>query len=558
MKSITSCGAAWPARRGTSLSLILFVAMVGAIGAPANAAEPAPSPASLQVSIDPRVELFAIIYRLAGYLYHGEDHAASHYETEVQEHFGRYREHPVVALATRLKEDRNVDYGVQLSLAVHVDDVANLQLRVPLDPWPETLHERWTPVLIDEFLAQARDFATQSDFARFVEKQGPFYAETVARAERALEAGVHVDWFDSFFGSQAGREFRVFISPLGGLHGWYAFWLSTEQGLEAMSVIGCRRLDDQGKPVFPQGARGLSFASGIVHELSHSYVNPTSDLYLDQLEEPVNRMKPFLVGYFARAYGQMHHSALVRESLVRAAVIRYLHERRGFLAGRRVLSKELKRGAFWMPELLETLEQYETQRDRYPGFQSYMPEVVEFFEVYSLRIRAKAAVARASLPLYVLLLVVYPIAVWLPSRRWPTPMPRTGWDRVVTFGLLYAVMGPAFEFFALGNRPRLPSLIAGAVLLLVATLIGRRARSEAGGTAPSGPPDETAGSWPARPRYVPDSLELSYLLVLVGAPVMLSARLSWVFSVIAVVAMLLQARASKAPAMASGAVVEGR
>ena len=84
MKSITCCGAAWPARRRTSLSLILFVAMVVTIGAPASAAEPALSPASVQASIDPRVELFEIIYRLAGYLYHGEDHATSHYETQVQ------------------------------------------------------------------------------------------------------------------------------------------------------------------------------------------------------------------------------------------------------------------------------------------------------------------------------------------------------------------------------------------------------------------------------------------------------------------------------------------
>ena len=549
MKSITHLGAAWPARRRTSLSLILFVAMVVAIGPPASAAEPAPSPASLQVSIDPRVELFAIIYRLAGFLYHGEGHAASHYETEVQNHFGRYREHPAVALAIRLKEDRNVDYGVQLSLAVHVDDAANLQLRVPLDPWPETLHERWIPELIDEFLAQARDFATQTDFAGFVENQGPFYAETTARAERALEAGVHVDWFDSFFGPQAGREFRVFISPLGGPH-CYAFWIPTEQGLEAMAVIGAWRLDDQGKPVFHRGARGLALVYVVVHELAHSYVNPTSDLYLDQLAEPVNRMKPFLVGHFADAYRQEHHSALVRESLVRAAVIRYLHERWGFWAGRRALRKELRNGAFWMPELVETLEQYEAQRDRYPDFQAYMPEVVKFFEDYSSRIRSKAAVARASLPLYVVLLVVYLIAVWLPSRRWPTTRPKTRWDRVVTFGLLYAVLGPVFEFVVLGNRPGIPSLVAGAVLLLAATLIGRRARSEAGGTAPSDPPDETAGRGPGAPPYVPASLQLSYLLVLIGAPVMLSAWFSWIFSAIAVLAMLLQARASGAPAMA--------
>ncbi len=269
-------------------------------------------------------------------------------------------------------------------------------------------------------------------------------------------------------------------------------------------------------------------------------------------------MKPFLVGYFAKAYGQLHHSAIVRELLVQAAVIRYLHERQGFLAGRRALAKGLKRGAFWMPELLETLEQYENQRGRYPDFQSYMPEVVEFFEVYSSRIREKAAVARASLPCYFLLLIVYSIAVWLPSRRWPTPKPGMGMDRVVTFGLLYAAIGPVFEFFLLGNRPGFSSLIAGAVLLLVAMLIGCRTKSEAGRTEPSVSRDETACSWPTWPRYVPASLELSYLLVLVGAPVMLSARFSWAFSVIAVLAMLLHARASKAPAMPSDAVVEDR
>jgi hypothetical protein len=43
---------------------------------------------------------------------------------------------------------------------------------------------------------------------------------------------------------------------------------------------------------------------------------------------------------------------------------------------------------------------------------------------------------------------------------------------------------------------------------------------------------------------------LSYLLVLIGAPLMLSAWFSWIFSAIAVVAMLLQARAGKASAMA--------
>jgi hypothetical protein len=180
-----------------------------------------------------------------------------------------------------------------------------------------------------------------------------------------------------------------------------------------------------------------------------------------------------------------------------------------------------------------------------------MPEVVEFFEAYSSRIRSKAAAARASLPLYVVLLVVCLIAVWLPSRRWATTRPQTRWDRVVTFGLLYVALGPIFEFVVLGNRPGILSLVAGAALLLAAPLIGRSTRPEAGGTAPSDAPGETASRAPGPPRPLPAALQLSYLFVLIGAPLVLSARFSWIFSTIAVVAMLLQARASRASAMAA-------
>ena len=138
------------------------------------------------------------------------------------------------------------------------------------------------------------------------------------------------------------------------------------------------------------------------------------------------------------------------------------------------------------------------------------------------------------------------MVTWLPPRRWPTTMPKTRWDRVVTFGLLYAVVGPVFEFFVLGNRPGLSSLVAGALLLLAATLIVRRFHSQPDGPTPS---DTHAAIASRRPRLLPASLQLSYLLVLIGAPLMLSARLSWIWSAIAVVGMLLQARASQAAVM---------
>jgi hypothetical protein len=240
-------------------------------------------------------------------------------------------------------------------------------------------------------------------------------------------------------------------------------------------------------------------------------------------------------------------AGFMHESLAEAATIRYLQHTKGTIAARRQLRSNLKNGVFWMPELLDTLEHYEAQRDRYPDLQAYMPEVVGFFEAYSSRIRSKAAAARAPLPLYAVLLGLYVMVTWLPSRRWPTTMPKTRWDRVVTFGLLYAVVGPVFEFFVLGARPGLPSLVIGALLLLAATLIVRRFHSQPGGPTPA---DTQADIASRRPRFLPASLQLSYLLVVIGAPLMLSARLSWILSAIAVVGMLLQARANKAAVMA--------
>ena len=522
----------------------LLAGVLVAISSPAMAGgSPASSP-SLRVSVDPRVELFSVIYRLTGYLEHSQGRAASYYEAQVDKHFGSYRDHRAVTLATYLKESHNLDYGVQLSLAVHVDDVAHLKLRVPLYPWPETLHQRWTPELIEEFLAKARDFARRTDFAGFLASQRAFYAETASRADCALLAGVHVAWFESFFGPRPGAEFQVFISPLGGPH-CFAFWVPTEHGVESTGVIGVWMTDRQGKPEFPRGPRGSVLISVTVHELAHSYVNPAVAPYLDELTGTVARMEPWLTGRFGEMVRNEGATGFMHESLTEAATIRYLQSTQGTFAARRRLVTNLKNGLFCMPELLGKLEAYEKQRATYRNFQAYLPELVAFFQDYATTIRSKAAVAcaaNASFPVCLGLFGAYILLTRIPSRRRPTPKAKTKRDRIVTSALPWALFGSAFEFIVLGNRPGIHLMLAGALLLVSATLMAGRSRWRPGRTAPSDPKSKLGSLRSRLRRYLPASLPLSYLLVLIGVPLLLSARFAWVISAIAVLVLLLRSR----------------
>lgn len=547
MKLTASIDGNWLERWRSFIIRVLVTVMVIAFAPLLAATVVRASPALLLVSVDPRVELFSVIYHLAANPEQSKGSVAPYYETVVDEYFRSYRDHPVVALTARLIESREMtsakwfDIGVLQSLAVHVSDATTLEMRVPLDPWPETLHQRWTPDLVDEFLVKAQDFARQTEFPKFLVGQSAFYAEIVSRAERVLQDDVHLEWFDTFFGPRPNAKFSAFVSPLSMLGG-FGFWIREKDAFEAICLTGIL----QSKGDFQRKLHGYGAVTGIVHEFSHSYVNPAAEPYLQELTEAVDRMKSSLIGRFGEMARQEGTSGFVRESLVRAAVIRYHDSKSGYLTTHLHLGSEINNGLFWMPELLETLEVYEKRRDLNPDFHAYMPAIVEFFKDYSMKIESKATLARvanAMFPVYVALLAAYGLATWISSRRRPVRKIKTRWDWLFSFGLIYAIIVPLFEFLYLGNRPGLLAIVTGGALIMSAVLFMVMSHSRSGKTVLQGLEARHANFWPELYRYIRHPVRLSYLFVLIGAPLFLSAQLAWGFSALAVIALLLQTRA---------------
>ena len=371
----------------THVLTIVIVAAAGLAQSPVMAAEstnPAPGPVatgtahSLRVEVDPRVELMSLIFRLAGNPEYSEGRVKS-YAEDAEKQFGSFRGHAVVKLARKLHDTHGVSYDAVMSMAIHLTDAEHVQLRLPLKPWPEGLDNRWRAPDVRKFLAAAQQFVKDSSFKEFIEQHHPLYETTEARMQKLIEKEAHLEWFDGYFGPRPNESFTVALGLLSGGGGSYGPHFRAADGHEELyCILGVWQTDKQGLPEFPRSTLSI-----VVHEFCHSYANPLIERHWAELQASGNGLFERVAGQI-RSYSQGAYSngqTLLKESLVRVCVIRYLRQYEGEEAARRAIRAEKRNGFLWMQELSDLLGDYEAHREQYPTLEEFSPRLVAFFAV---------------------------------------------------------------------------------------------------------------------------------------------------------------------------------
>ena len=327
---------------------------------------------SLQVVVDPRVELMSLIFRLAGNPEYNTARVES-YAEDADKQFGKFRDHAVVNLAQELRNTHGVSYDAVMSMAIHLTDAEHLKLKLPLEPWPEGLDQRWTAPDVSNFLAAAQQFVKDSSFQEFIEQHRPLYETTVTRMQTLMEKEAHIEWFDTYFGKRSQAGFTVSLELLNG-GGCYGVHFRAADGREELyCVLGVWQTDKQGLPEFTRDT--LPY---VVHEFCHSYANPLIERHLAELQTSGDALFEHVAGKMrSQAYGNGH--TLLCESLVRACVIRYVRQYEGEEAARRAIQAEKRNGFLWMQEMSDLLGEYEAHRDQYPTLEDFSPRLVAFF-----------------------------------------------------------------------------------------------------------------------------------------------------------------------------------
>jgi hypothetical protein len=364
------------------LFVVVIAAAAGLAQAAVTAAETtnrAASPAapgsvhSLRVVVDPRVELLSLIFRLAGNREYNMENAVESYAGDAEKQFGKFRGHAVVNLAQELRDTHGVSYDAVMSMAIHLTDAEDLKLRVPLEPWPDGLDRRWTAPDASNFLAAARQFVKDSSFQKFIEQHRPLYQITEERMQTLLEKEAHIEWFDGYFGQRPQASFTVALGLLNG-GGCYGPHFRAADGHEELyCILGVWQTDQQGLPEFTRQALGT-----VVHEFCHSYANPLIERHQAELQPSGDALFEHVADRM-RSQAYNNGQTLLKESLVRVCVIRYLRQYEGEEAARRAIQAEKGNGFLWMREMSDLMGEYEAHREQYPTLEEFSPRLIAFF-----------------------------------------------------------------------------------------------------------------------------------------------------------------------------------
>jgi hypothetical protein len=143
---------------------------------------------------------------------------------------------------------------------------------------------------------------------------------------------------------------------------------------EIYAIPGVWQVDGGGMPMFS----GL-WKQTLVHEFIHSYTNPLVDRFAGRMEKAARQINEPVQGAMRRqAYGTW--KTLLYESMVRASTIEYVRAHDGAAAARRLVNDDNARSFFWVGALADLLGEYQKDRTSFPTLESFMPEVVKFFD----------------------------------------------------------------------------------------------------------------------------------------------------------------------------------
>lgn len=345
--------------------IILLIIVVVAVAMSATAA--------IKVEVSETVELMGILAHTADYSAYNAN-LAGEYSKDINAWFAPYKQHKAVVLSQDIREKYGIGYERVSNMAIHLDIEKG---KLKLIGERSELNNGWENVDLDDFVDKLNQFYKDTRFHEFFEQHQAFYEEGIKSYETDVMPYFHPEWYARFYGTEATEQFRIII---GFAHGDTNNGVSRqlqEQSREVFSIMGYVINPNTGKPRWD--------AAILIHEFNHSFVNPLLDNAANSaLIEKVGQKlfqwsQPEMQN---QAYNEW--SIVINESIVRAAVFIYMKD--NGLINKGTLNflfyETWRRGFRWTPELIEALQTYANNRDKYPTLNDYYPEIARCLEQY--------------------------------------------------------------------------------------------------------------------------------------------------------------------------------
>lgn len=326
----------------------------------------------VSAKVDERAELISIVFRLAN----ASEYTAGRlpaYNHAIDTYFEPWKSHKVIKQAKRLRLTSGIAFNAVMDMATHLE-INNGKISMLKDVDKSGMDQRWKAKTITSFVENLDDFYKVSQFHHFFEKHKDLYSLAEERFNAVLQ-NVDFNWFSAFFGQEMEDSFRLIISLSNGPSNYGSSVSFNNKNKIIYAILGTWYTDSLGNPTYYTNA-----IPTVIHEFNHSFCNPLNDSNFDTLKTSAQLI-------YAKVKGQIKNYAygsaltMLNEALVRASVIKYLeaHDSTVLTVNREKAINEGK-GFIWVSELVNKLDEYGQNRNKYKTLESFMPEIIRFYD----------------------------------------------------------------------------------------------------------------------------------------------------------------------------------
>jgi hypothetical protein len=322
-------------------------------------------------TIDKRVELLSIVFRLAGSPEYSLNEFKP-YVNRIDQYFDKYKTHELIQFTKSIISEYEIAYDGPMWLATHLDD--NLKLLADVkDVWQQD--PRWTKESVEKYVPLLQEFYKDTKFDIFFKDNTDLYNEAIKRFASIGEQ-IDLNWGYSFFGKEPAELFfyKIGLGISGNCFGTNVDF--TDGSRKVYAIMGVWTVDNTGFPVFSV----IPNLPVLIHEYSHPFVDKLTEKNKAAFRDSGEKI-------FSVVNSEAYTSweVILDEALINAAVAKYMKDHAFGQSEIESWIRWIKTGFgfFWIENLVDELEKYDKQRDQYPTLESFMPRLAEAYSIWT-------------------------------------------------------------------------------------------------------------------------------------------------------------------------------
>ena len=328
----------------------------------------------INITVDYRTELLGVLMLIGDYrkkfphLFINYDN--KFYVDSIINRFEKYKDDDVVKMFDQIVEAHSFNYDAPFCLFLQLDNELNINL---LDDYT-FINRLQSDNKIYVFIKKLNDFAKRIDFQKFYRNNRKLYEEWINNISGAFQKYEILKFLNEYYGYLSESNFVVDINAFT-TNGAYGCNLDNK-------VVCCYPVFEEMKKnkLFDSEAKEIYILETIIHEFSHGYVNSITDKY-NILNKNTNLFDNIRDEMIKQAYPYDSH--IINEHIVRAISARYIY----LVYGDKELYKQCiennkKSGFIYIDNIIDSLINYENNRDKYKTLVEFYPEIIENIKKY--------------------------------------------------------------------------------------------------------------------------------------------------------------------------------